>query len=296
MMPRLDVRLPRRGGGRNGGPTLFALAVHVVVLFIVARTISVPVLDFLSRVGDRPVQERITYVTPPRDAELAPAPSPPAVTQPAEGPVSGGVERPSLPPMPVFPPVGDSGGGQRPPPAAGAAAGTGRQAFGSGVPGLSTGPVDPRLVLPPGIPDAPVRNQIRTPDQYVEAWVAAFWDSVAKEQLNRGRRPGDWTAQRADGSKYGMDQQFIYFGKYKLPTVLLAMLPINAQANPSAADRHRALESMRFEINYHAQRAHNEADFRKAVNELRARRERERQEQQQQTPPPGRGGIVPPEP
>jgi hypothetical protein len=99
-----------------------------------------------------------------------------------------------------------------------------------------------------------------------------------------------------EGRKYGADQQFIYFGKYKLPTVLLALLPINAQANPGMVERNRALQSMRWEIDFHAQRAQNEAEFRKAVDELRQRRERDRRAQEEQLTPPSRPGVrVPPE-
>jgi hypothetical protein len=59
-------------------------------------------------------------------------------------------------------------------------AGVGRQIFGSGVSGLSTGPVDPRLIAPPGIPDGPVRARARDPNALVNSWVGTYWDSVAK--------------------------------------------------------------------------------------------------------------------
>jgi hypothetical protein len=290
-------RLPERGRGARGVPALVALVLHVVVAIVVVRTVTMPVLDFLRRGGDRPVEERVTYVVPAEEEEPA-VPPPPML---AERPTTAGAPPTRAgAPLPVLPtPPSDTGSrGVRPPAGqGGAATADGRQVFGTGVEGLSTGRVDPRLVAPPGIPDGPVRNPILSPDVYVDAWVAAFWDSVATAQASRPRAPGDWTFDRGDGTKFGMDQSFIYFGKFKLPTALLALLPINAQANPSMVERNRALMSMKYEIDFHAQRAANEAEFRKAVDELRARRERERQQKQQNTPP--RAGVsgsrVPPD-
>src|SRR5690606_4238315 len=154
--------------------------------------------------GERPVEERITYVQPePQVAPpvIAPVEPPPATVTEVPPPT---VVRPAAPPLPTMPTLGDTGAGRRPP-AGQTPPTTGRQAFGSGVQGLSTGRVDPRLVTPPPMPPGPVRNQASTAQQSVDSWVAAYWDSVAKVQANLGRRPGDWTAER-DGMKFGMDQ------------------------------------------------------------------------------------------
>jgi hypothetical protein len=292
---RFNVRLPRRGEERSGGPPLMALLLHIAVVILVVRAVSVPVLDFLTRVGERPVQENITYLDPDVPDEIAVVPPPRVVDRRASEPVPA-VARPALPVMPTLPAVADTGRG-------GAVAGppidvgTGRQVFGSGVSGLTTGAVDPRLVAPPGIPNEVVRAPKPNPNAVVNAWVGSYWDSVATAQAaaRERRAPGDWTVGK-DGRKYGVDQQYIYFGKYKLPTVLLALLPINAQANPSMVERNRALQSMRWEIDFHAQRAANEAEFRRAVDELRVRRERERKAQQdQQGTSPLPSGRVPPE-
>jgi hypothetical protein len=295
MTRRLDGRLPRRGSERHRGPALVALVVHVVAVVLIGRMISVPVLDFLRRTGQPPVEERIAFVEPPRE-EAPRAAVPPAArsappTTRAAAPTDG---RPALPVITAVPTGIDTAGAGSAAVAGATAPPTGRVAFGTGVAGLTTGPVDPRLVTPPPRPDAVVRAPVRAPELYVDAWVGAFWDSVAKAQQASGRRPGDWTTER-NGDKYGMDQQFIYFGKFKLPTVLLALLPINAQANPGMTERNRVLRSMLAEIDFHAQRAANEAEFRQAVEELRARRERERQAKQDPPSSPRRGGVIPPE-
>lgn len=300
---RPTLRLPQRGRGPLRGPALVAVVLHVVVVVLIARTISVPVLDFLQRVGERPVEERVVYVA----AATAPARPVPPAPPPAALPRT---RAPGAPPttepptagsgLAAFPTRTDAGAG---PPAAGPPlpVGDGRQAFGNGIPGLSTGRIDPRLVLPPGPEDGPVRARTPTADVYVDQWVVAFWDSVAKVQAEQRRGPTDWTIGR-DGNKWGVDQSFVYFGKFKLPTALLALLPINQLPNPTTASRNAALASMRAEIDFHAQRAANEADFRRAVEEITRRKERERQQAAEQRGQQGAGragasgrGTVPPD-
>ncbi len=294
---RLDLRVPDRERGRRTGPALVSLVLHAAAVTLILRTVSVPVLEFLRRTGEGPVAERVVYIAPPVDEPLVELPPPPPTTgrtptpTEADQPPRAGAPLPALPTV-VPSPGAAAASGVTPP----LTTGDGRQVFGSGLPGLSTGRVDPRLVTPPGVRDGPARNPLRSADVYVDAWVAAFWDSVARVQAERPRAPGDWTVER-DGKKFGMDPGFIYFGKFKLPTALLALLPINAQANPGAVERNRALLSMKYEIDFQAQRAANEAEFRKAVEELRARRERERAQQQLQGPTRAgvSGGRVPPE-
>jgi hypothetical protein len=302
---RPTLRLPQRGRGPLRGPALVAVVLHVVVVVLVARTISVPVLDFLQRVGSRPVEERVVYVAPAVEPQRpVPAPPPPPPPMGAATRARGAVA-PAEPPtagagLAAFPTRIDTGAG---PPAAGPPlpVGDGRQAFGNGIPGLSTGRIDPRLVLPPGPEDGPVRARTPTADVYVDQWVVAFWDSVAQVQSQQRRNPADWTIGR-DGNKWGMDQSFVYFGKFKLPTALLALLPINQLPNPTTASRNAALASMRAEIDFHAQRAANEADFRRAVEEITRRKERERQQAAEQRSQQGAGragasgrGTVPPD-
>jgi hypothetical protein len=146
-----------------------------------------------------------------------------------------------------------------------------------GIPGLSPGFVDPRLLgIAPVVPyDGPVRLSVPSTDSAVRSWVRSYWDSIAVVQAN-SKNPQDWTVEH-NGKKYGMDPQFIYFGKFRLPTMLLALLPIYTQANPSASQRNRELESMRRDIMFQAMRAGNEEDFGAAVKALRARKEAEHQ-------------------
>jgi len=85
---------------------------------------------------------------------------------------------------------------------------------------------------------------------------------------------GDWTVEK-NGKKYGIDQQYIRLGKFSIPTALLALLPFNAQTNPTVADRNRQQMAMRMDIMEHAQMSLNEEEFRRAVKAIRERKERE---------------------
>src|SRR5690606_32944225 len=161
--------LPQRGEARSSAPPLLAFVVHVVVLVVVVRAIIVPVLDFLTRTGERPVVERITYVEPEPEPER-PVTPPPSTTRATPGLPTAVASRP-LPVRPTPPSATDTGRALRAGPPI--ELGPGRQVFGSGVAGLTTGPVDPRLVAPPGIPNAPVRAPSRNANTVVNSWVGA---------------------------------------------------------------------------------------------------------------------------
>src|SRR5205085_9224079 len=87
-------------------------------------------------------------------------------------------------------------------------------------------------------------------------------------------RAPSWTFGSGD-KKVGVDPVWIYFGKFRIPTALLALIPIKTQANPSIFERNRALASMQREIEYQALRSDNSKEFEEAVKELRARKEAE---------------------
>lgn len=86
--------------------------------------------------------------------------------------------------------------------------------------------------------------------------------------------PPKWTTQIGD-DKWGMDGSWIYLGDFKIPTVLLALLPL-PQGNYDAAKDAADLQRMREEIIDAANRAETAAEFRKYVDELRKRKQAER--------------------
>jgi hypothetical protein len=117
-------------------------------------------------------------------------------------------------------------------------------------------------------------------DSSLVSRIGAANDSAAAYAAAGGREPGDWTFERG-GQTWGIDQKYIRLGPVKIPTAVLGALPLNVQQNPVVAERERALAYMREDIQYHAQRAMNEDEFRKAVQRIRERKERERREQRQ---------------
>jgi hypothetical protein len=145
---------------------------------------------------------------------------------------------------------------------------------------------DPRVWQAPGdIVSAPKSAKERL-DSAIVSIIAPFNDSLAVAA--QGRKPGDWTFEK-DGRKYGIDPQYIRLGKVSIPTAVLALLPINQQANPTVSERNKLQNQLHADIFWQAQRGMNDADFKKAVRSIRERKERERAAQkkaaQQEEPP-----------
>lgn len=91
--------------------------------------------------------------------------------------------------------------------------------------------------------------------------------------------PPSWTFER-NGRTYGIDAQGIHLGTFTIPTAVLAFLPL-PQGNVDQARLNARLMEMRADLLRAAARAEAEDDFRRAVQQIRARRDRERQEQRE---------------
>jgi hypothetical protein len=250
---------------------IISISLHVVAFVIIAHVITVPSgLDLWLRTSPQQAlpAERIGFLALPRDSQpvagrsggdnqpvLADAPPPPPLVAPSEVPVG-------IPPAP-----------DEPAPAA-ATGGSGR-VVGRGGP---TQGIVPRYDSPIWAPVAPELIAPRAGAEEIREGIAELvWaqnDSIRRAQPT-GRAPGDWTVGEGD-KKYGIDQRKIYIGPVEIPTAILALLPINAQANPQSLERNRALALQRGDIDYHAQRAVTEEEFKEAVKRIRERKERER--------------------
>ncbi len=128
------------------------------------------------------------------------------------------------------------------------------------------------------------RSHSELADSAVTAIIQAFLDSIATDPATRAARPPDWTTTLG-GAKFGLDSKWIYVAGLKIPTALLGLLPIPAGGNDQQAfDRSAALYQ---DLRQAAQRAQNTEEFKKAIKEIRERKEAERQfEKNQRTPPP----------
>lgn len=281
-------RADERGRRRLSGPAVVSIIVHVVVGAALLRVLLIPhALNSLFATKDQPVEpERISFLALPQTAEppssgrsggngrpetnrtTRATPAPPLVA-PTEVPST-------LPPVPAAPAA----------PPATVDEGTG-PLIGRGGPtrGIRPSYSDPRI----WVPAAPVVSAPKSADGRMDSVVTAqierARDSIASNTYTPNKfERGDWTVEK-NGRRYGIDQQAIRLGKVSIPTALLGLLPLNMQGNPIAAERDRALASMRADIQFHAQRAMNEEEFRRAVKSLRERKEREREQQEKAKAP-----------
>jgi hypothetical protein len=92
--------------------------------------------------------------------------------------------------------------------------------------------------------------------------------------------PTRWTFE-SGGQTFGLDGSWIYLGPIKIPSVLLALIPF-PQGNIDQNRANEQLMRMRADLLRAAARAEAEEDFRRAVEQIRERRDRERREQREQ--------------
>jgi hypothetical protein len=252
------------------GSIAVSVAVHAVVIVLIASiTFS---YQFASDKKDGPVAERVQYVVPsPKAAEVGNGSQ-------EKQPVRKKAAAPArlLPPETTptaLPPI--------PPPnvSVGAISGTGSGKGGAPV-GAATGiePAmpDPRIELRPNGLHIPLSQGERN-DSAVKAIYVAYREAELASEANRGRSPRDWTMEH-NGQKYGLDSQYIYLGKFKLPSAILAALPLNfAGVDGNRIIQARNASWIQNDIYTHSQGL-SEDDFRAAVKRIRERVDRERKE------------------
>ena len=121
-------------------------------------------------------------------------------------------------------------------------------------------------------------------DSVVALRMKAMADSIEKHPLpDPNANPyvsKPWTF-RAGGKTYGIDSKGLHLGDFTIPTAVLAFLSL-PQGNIDQARANQSLYEMRADILRAAARAQAEDDFRHAVQELRARKDKERQEERAQ--------------
>jgi hypothetical protein len=267
------ITLSRRAKRKSSSSLVVSTIVHVVAIVGLAHVLSIPsgvVSLFEGRRGDVPV-ERIGFVSLPRSttggtiAGVVGGDGRPVRDREVRGLVAPRTVPVGVPVAPATPPTFEQESGSGP-------------LVGTGGPRRGVRPEyhDPRLWQAPTQQVTAPRGVRETIDAMIAADVGRITDSIVA--AGPQRKPGDWTVER-NGRKYGIDPQFIRLGPVSIPTAVLALLPINAQANPNAIDRDRALSYMNRDINHHAQRAITEDEFRRNVRNLRERKERERIEQ-----------------
>jgi hypothetical protein len=142
----------------------------------------------------------------------------------------------------------------------------------------------------PALPDSRIElrpNALRLPlsvaqrnDSAVKAIYMAYREAEVLAEEHKGRDPRDWTFER-NGRKYGVDTSWIYLGKFKIPSAILAALPFNyGGVDGSRIIQARNAAWIQNDIYTHSQGL-SEDDFRAAVRRIRERKDRERKEQEE---------------
>lgn len=269
---------PKRGNPLWG---VASVVVHAVVLALV---VSVAGPTFVPEEGDVPVTTIITLLPPGwvDDREFA---MPELGVGVGEG---GGEPEEEGPPDRAAPgPAVDS---VIPPAETDVAMIIGAET-GAGDSATSPGPSGPRRLIRPEYGDG--RLWVRAPEaalgvvgrsETVEMHVARV-DSAIRQRIRAYidtmppdsfavAPPPSWTVDVGEDT-WGMDGSWIYLGDFKIPNILLALIPL-PQGNIPMAEEAAELARIRAEIVRAAERAENADQFKEYVKAVRRRKQAER--------------------
>jgi len=260
---------------RQRAPVAWSIAIHIVVIAMIASiTFRYPISALFSFRRDAEALPRIQYV------QTRPAPSQPVGNgsstkkePPKRAAKPAPLLAPSLTPSalpPIAPPTVSVGS------VSGTAGGTGGAPAGVAT-GVEPALPDPRIELRPNSLRLPLTQGERN-DSAVKAIYYAYRDAEVAAEEHKGKDPRDWTFERG-GQKYGIDSQYVYLGKFKIPSMILAALPFNRGIG---VDGTRVIEArnaqwIQNDIYMHSQ-GMSEDDFRAAVRRIRERKEREKRD------------------
>jgi len=119
------------------------------------------------------------------------------------------------------------------------------------------------------------RGHMELVDSAVAAIVQAYVDSVLSAPAAPGSAPPSWTTQ-IFGKTFGIDSKYIYLGGLRIPSAVLALLPIKGGTTMEYSQANR-LALIREDLQRASARAQTMEEFKRAVKELRAERERQKE-------------------
>ena len=195
-------------------------------------------------------------ITPkPQEEAPAPEPTPPEVQPPPLPPA----------PVPVQPVPAESIGTPD----------TARPRLYRIAPALGEGKlwIRPLPAPPRELAEAITRTHAQLVDSAVAAIVQEYIDSVLSAPSPAGAAAPSWTTQ-IFGKTFGIDSKYIYLGPLKIPSAILALLPIKGGGATMEYSQAARLAAIREDLVTAAARAQTMEDFKRAVKELRAERER----------------------
>ena len=259
---------------RQRAPIAWSIGIHVIVIAMVASiTFRYPISELFGPRRDADLTERIRYVET-RPVPRAPIGNGSSTTKepPKRAVKPAPLLAPALTPSalpPIAPPTVSVGS------VSGTAGGTGGAPAGVAT-GVEPALPDPRIELRPNSLRLPLTQGQRN-DSAVKAIYLAYREAEVAAEEHRGRDPRDWTFEK-NGQKYGIDSQYVYLGKFKIPSMILAALPFNyAGVDGSRVIQARNAQWIQNDIYMHSQ-GMSEDDFRAAVRRIRERKEREKRE------------------
>lgn len=264
----MRTRILRR---RTGGSLAISIAIHIALIFALASIAwRYPLGQMMGIPKPDTKPERLLFIALP--------------TRPTESSGGGVSVGRSSAPAALRAPVSVPNAVAVPAPAdtsrAQAAGGTGT-GFGIAGTGVATGVAprqpDSRIALMPGSVARVPRTPAEAVDSIVELAIGIYNDSMAL--YARNNKTGEWIRKGKNGDIWGMDQSNIYLGKVKIPTALLALLPLNANSRVGPIEA-RSLAYIRRDVLENAQRSISEDEFRSAVRRIRERKEREKRQKQ----------------
>jgi hypothetical protein len=122
-------------------------------------------------------------------------------------------------------------------------------------------------------PSPDVGTHVTRVEQAMRERIKAFIDTMPRDSFALPPPP-DWTTE-VDGNTWGIDRSWIYLGDIKIPTALLALIPL-PQGNIERAREAAELQRIRQDIIQAARRAQTAEEFRRLVDQLRRRKDAER--------------------
>ena len=122
-------------------------------------------------------------------------------------------------------------------------------------------------------------------DSVVKVTIQKFLDSIAAEPGAERAELPEWSTTIA-GKKFGIDRKYVTVAGLKIPAAVLALIPLHGGTNESKAFDHT--DELLADLRYAANRAQTLDDFKKAIKEMRKRKQEEHdfQKNQRSLPPP----------
>ena len=153
---------------------------------------------------------------------------------------------------------------------------------------LWVGPLEGRLGVIGPSPD--IATHVARVDSAIRAKIMAFIDTMPIDSFATPPMVTPWVTESEDGKTWGVDPAWIYLGDFKIPSALLALIPM-PQGNIDLARQEGELMRIREEIMFAAQQAQNNEDFRKYVKEIRKRKDAEREERRRLVTEASKKGV-----